>query len=86
MFGNPEPFTAIISAVVDQGDYYLISDDFQNYVAAQDMVDEVYQDQDRWLDKCISSVARMGFFSVDRVVDEYAETIWNIEPVPQESS
>jgi len=80
MFGNPEPFAAIISAVVDQADYYLVSDDFQSYIKTQDLVDEFYRDQDRWLDKCILSVARMGFFSADRVVNEYADCIWNIEP------
>ena len=29
------------------------------------------------------TVARMGFFSSDRCIDEYAESIWNIEPLVQ---
>jgi starch phosphorylase len=45
------------------------------------MVDEAYRDRDGWLDKSILSVARMGFFSTDRVISEYAESIWNVEPV-----
>ena len=45
------------------------------------MVDEAYRDQDEWLDKSILSVARMGFFSTDRVISDYAESIWNVEAV-----
>jgi starch phosphorylase len=47
----------------------------------QDLVDEAYRDQDGWVEKSIQSVARMGFFSTDRVIAEYAESIWNVEPV-----
>ena len=31
------------------------------------------------------SVARMGFFSSDRCINEYAESIWNIEPLTPEA-
>lgn len=44
-------------------------------------MDEAYKDQNGWVEKCIVSVARMGFFSSDRVISEYAESIWNVEPV-----
>jgi len=49
------------------------------------LIDEAYRNQDEWLTKAITSVARMGFFSSDRCIDEYAEMIWNTEPlVPKE--
>ncbi|KAI1177456.1 glycosyltransferase family 35 protein [Nemania sp. FL0916] len=81
MFGEPNDFNAMISAVRDHGDYYLVSDDFQSYIDTQKMVDEEYSNQDEWISKCIRSVARMGFFSSDRCINEYAEGIWNIEPL-----
>jgi hypothetical protein len=31
-------------------------------------------------------VSRMGFFSSDRCINEYAETIWNIEPLNPEDT
>jgi starch phosphorylase len=80
-FGDSKDFNALISAVRDHGDYYLVSDDFQSYLDTQKMVDEEYRNQDEWISKCIRSVARMGFFSSDRCINEYAESIWNIEPV-----
>lgn len=45
------------------------------------MVDKDFKNQDEWIAKSITSVARMGFFSTDRVIDEYAESIWNVEPL-----
>jgi glycogen phosphorylase len=62
------------------GDYYLVSDDFRSYIQTHALVDEAYKDQDEWAAKTIMSVARMGFFSSDRCIQDYAETIWNIEP------
>jgi starch phosphorylase len=81
MFGEPNDFNAMISAVRDHGDYYLVSDDFQSYIDTQKMVDKEYQNQEEWITKCIRSVACMGFFSSDRCINEYAEGIWNIEPL-----
>ncbi|KAL1953389.1 hypothetical protein VTO42DRAFT_2933 [Malbranchea cinnamomea] len=80
-FGDASSFSALIAAVVEHGDYYLVSDDFHSYITTQNLVDEAYRDPNGWVEKCIQSVARMGFFSTDRVISEYAESIWNIEPV-----
>lgn len=81
-FGDAQQFSALINAIVDHGDYYLVSDDFASYIKTQELIDESYKNQEEWVGKCITSVARMGFFSSDRCIDEYAEAIWNIEPVP----
>ncbi|CAJ2512339.1 Uu.00g053540.m01.CDS01 [Anthostomella pinea] len=80
-FGDTNDFGAMISAVRDHGDYYLVSDDFQSYIDTQKMVDDEYRNQEGWITKTIRSVARMGFFSSDRCINEYAEGIWNVEPL-----
>lgn len=80
-FGMPNDFSALIAAVRDHGDYYLVSDDFHSYIETHALVDEAYKNQDEWVTKCIMSVARMGFFTSDRCINEYAEEIWNIEPL-----
>ncbi|KAK3324738.1 glycosyl transferase [Cercophora scortea] len=81
MFGSTEDFSGMITAVRDHGDFYLVSDDFHSYIETQALVDEAYRDQEEWVTKCITSVSRMGFFSSDRCISEYAEGIWNIEPL-----
>ena len=85
-FGQANDFAGMISAVRDHGDYYLVSDDFHSYIETHALVDEAYRNQDEWITKTITSVARMGFFSSDRCINEYAEEIWNIEPLHVEKS
>lgn len=85
-FGSPQDFAGMISAVRDHGDFYLVSDDFHSYIETHALVDEAYRNQEEWITKCITSVARMGFFSSDRCINEYAEGIWNIEPLSAEKS
>ncbi len=80
-FGDASAFAALVGAIEDHGDFYLVSDDFHSYNQTQTLVDEAYKNQDEWLTKCITSVARMGFFSSDRCINEYAESIWNVEPL-----
>ena len=38
--------------------------------------------QDKWLEMAILNVARMGKFSSDRVIQEYADEIWDVEACP----
>ena len=85
-FGQANDFAGMISAVRDHGDYYLVSDDFHSYIETHALVDEAYRNQDEWITKTITSVARMGFFSSDRCINEYAEGIWNIEPLHVEKA
>ena len=80
-FGDQGPFSALINGIVEQGDYYLVSDDFNSYLETHDLIDETFKDHKEWVQKCITSVARMGFFSSDRCIAEYADSVWNIEPL-----
>lgn len=61
-----------------------MSDDFASYVETQELIDESFKNTEEWTTKAILTVARMGFFSSDRCIDEYAESIWNIEPLVPE--
>ena len=85
MFGDQAAFSALVSAIVDHGDYYLVSDDFHSYLETHKLIDEAFKDQEEWTSKTITSVARMGFFSSDRCIQEYADTIWNTEPLHPET-
>ncbi|RPB11704.1 glycosyl transferase [Morchella conica CCBAS932] len=82
-FGDPNIYNGLISALTTGCDYYLVSDDFSSYLATQDLVDTTFKDKEDWATKSIMSVANMGFFSADRAINEYADTIWNVEPTPQ---
>jgi len=81
-FGDAQGFSALLNGIVEHGDYYLVSDDFASYIKTQELIDESFKNTEEWTTKMILSVARMGFFSSDRCIDEYAEAIWNVEPLP----
>ncbi|KKY28297.1 putative glycogen phosphorylase [Phaeomoniella chlamydospora] len=81
MFGDQNAFSAVVSSITDHGDYYLVSDDFHSYIETHKLIDEAFKNQDLWVEKSITSVARMGFFTSDRCIQEYADMIWNIEPL-----
>jgi starch phosphorylase len=71
-FGSVDEFRALTSTVINH-DHWLVSADFASYVKTQESIDEVFKDQEEWIRKTIVSVSRMGFFSSDRCIEEYAE-------------
>jgi starch phosphorylase len=77
---EPGIFTDIIHSLMTF-DYYCLFADYESYVKTQDKVSKLYTKQDEWTKKSILNVARMGKFSSDRSVEEYAKKIWNIKPV-----
>jgi starch phosphorylase len=51
--------------------------DFRSYVDMQAKVAKEYQNKKAWAEKAILNVARMGKFSSDRTIKQYAEEIWH---------
>ncbi|KAH7882736.1 glycogen phosphorylase [Phlebopus sp. FC_14] len=78
LFGDGDVYEPLLNTI-QQGDYYLITDDFDSYIEALRMVDEAYNDRVEWIKKSIRTTAKMGKFSSDRAVQDYAQEYWNIE-------
>jgi len=62
-------------------DYYCLFADYESYIKTQKEVSKLYKNQEEWTRKSILNVARMGKFSSDRAIKEYAEKIWNVKPL-----
>jgi glycogen phosphorylase len=58
--------------------------DYHTYISRQTEVDHAYRDQSHWNRMSILNVARIGKFSSDRSIREYAERIWKVQPMPVE--
>ncbi len=80
--GQPGLFAECFDELTHRGDPFFHMADFRPYVEAQERVAEAYTDRNDWMKKSILNTARMGWFSSDRSVREYAERIWNIKPCP----
>ena len=82
-FNKNEPgiFDPIIKSLLND-DYYCLLADYQSYIDKQEEVSRLYQNVEEWTKKSIYNVARIGKFSSDRSIKEYAEKIWKIKPTP----
>jgi glycogen phosphorylase len=68
-------FTWIARVLLDEGDRYFHLADLPAYIAAQHAVGEEFERPLTWARKAILNVARIGKFSSDRTVLEYAQDI-----------
>jgi len=71
-------FRWIFDELVHRGDRYFHIADFPAYVETQGLINGEYLNEDVWWRKAILNVARIGKFSSDRTVLEYARDIWHI--------
>jgi starch phosphorylase len=79
---EPQLFAPIVESLLHQGDYYMLLADYRAYVTTQEAVGKLFLDKEEWARKSILNTARMGKFSSDRSVMEYANTIWGLKPLP----
>lgn len=73
-------FKPIIDSLMEV-DYYCLFADFDSYLDAQQKVSDMYADPVAWAKKSILNVARIGKFSSDRSIMDYAQKIWGIQPM-----
>jgi glycogen phosphorylase len=78
---DPGLFAPIIRSLREQGDFYMLLADYRPYVTTQEAVSRMFADPDQWARRSILNTARMGKFSSDRAIMEYAEKIWHIQPL-----
>ena len=77
-------FVPVFDSLLHQGvysDHYLILADYRSYITAQEAVNRLYLDPEEWTKRSILNTARMGKFSSDRAVLDYAADIWNVQPL-----
>ncbi|KAH8986590.1 glycosyltransferase family 35 protein [Lactarius akahatsu] len=80
IFGGDGVYEPLLNTV-RQGDFYILTDDFDAYIRSLEMVDEAYADRAEWIKKSIRTTAKMGKFSSDRAIQDYAQEYWNIESI-----
>ena len=62
-------------------DPFLCLADFESYGKTQEKVSKAFKDKPRWGKMAVLNTARVGKFSSDRTIAEYAKDIWKLKPV-----
>jgi starch phosphorylase len=73
---DPARYRGLVDSLTHH-DYFMLCADFEAYWAAQMRVDEMWRNKQRWWRSSVMNTARMGWFSSDRTISEYAQEIWN---------
>ena len=79
--GQSFAFGHVVDSLIRE-DPYMVLADFASYIAEQDHVDEVWQDPRKWNQMVVHNIARSGFFSSDRSIQDYLDRIWHAAAVP----
>ncbi|MBX3211392.1 MAG: glycogen/starch/alpha-glucan phosphorylase [Labilithrix sp.] len=76
-------FRPLTDSLLDH-DTYLLFADFDAYVDCQRRVSDVFLDKTTWHSMATRNIAKVGPFSSDRTIREYAKEIWGAQPVKVE--
>lgn len=79
--GDEYEFRNIYDEIMTKNDEFFVLADFDAYVKAQEEISARYLDRRAWAKSCLVNIAKSGYFSSDRTIEEYANDIWHIEPV-----
>lgn len=59
-------------------DWFMTFPDFQDYKKTRDAAYADYQDRTSWAKKMLTNIAKAGFFSSDRTIEQYNKEIWKL--------
>ena len=69
-------FRIIYENLLNYNDEFFVLKDFASYIEAQEKVDKLYKNKEKWQEMSCVNIAHSGIFSSDRTIKEYATGIW----------
>lgn len=74
--GNAERLKRLHDELVGK-DWFMTLIDLKEYIAVKEQVLADYEDYESWNKKVIHNIAKAGFFSSDRTIEQYNQDIWH---------
>ena len=81
--GDGELFSPILHNLTGTDPFFVMAD-FADYVKVQEDVNRAWTNRTEWNRMSLLNTARSGFFSSDRSIREYCESIWDVKQLPVE--
>ncbi|HEQ2961468.1 TPA: glycogen/starch/alpha-glucan family phosphorylase [Streptococcus pyogenes] len=75
-FGNEERLDRLYKELISK-DWFMTLIDLEEYIEVKEKMLADYEDQDLWMTKVVHNIAKAGFFSSDRTIEQYNEDIWH---------
>ena len=77
--GNAENLERLFNELINK-DWFMTLLDFNDYVEKKDQALADYADRKTWAKKMLVNIAKAGFFSSDRTIEQYNNDIWHLTP------
>ena len=75
--GNEANLTRLYNDIKNK-DWFMALIDLIEFIQIKDLMFEDYENQDLWQEKSLINIAKAGFFSADRTIEEYNDEIWHL--------
>lgn len=73
--GDEEHLTRLYNELLNK-DWFMTFPDFKDYIATREKAYHDYNDHMEWAEKMLVNIAKAGFFSSDRTIEQYDQEIW----------
>ena len=81
--GDKDLFKPLLNSLTGSDPFFVMAD-FEDYLNTQDLVSKAWNDKKKWNKMALLNTARSGYFSSDRSIREYCDSIWKVSPMPVE--
>ena len=81
---NGKRFDEITSSLMNIDPYMALAD-FADYQKAQQQIQRLYADKEKFTRMSLMNISGAGVFSADRSIMDYANRIWHTAPVPKDA-
>lgn len=78
--GDGSVFASLVHDLLNN-DRFMALADFASYMDIQRRIEDEYRNPHLWAKKSLLNIARSGFFSSDRSIQDYLDRIWHSKPL-----
>ena len=76
--GSKENLERLYNELLNK-DWFMTLLDLKDYIATKDRMFKDYEDTQKWKKMMLTNIAKAGFFSSDRTIEEYNRDIWKLK-------
>ena len=77
--GHKENLERLYNELLNK-DWFMTLIDLEEYIKVKDQMLADYEDREKWQKMMLTNIAKAGFFSSDRTIEDYNRDIWKLFP------